>query len=386
MHNGMPVWRPRFHSGSGESWNARQQAQLRTAAQPKQTGSRVPTPNTNRTRSPLAAQDFVVGDNSSKELATGLFLEGIVIQNSRVRRAANEEEDTGHNDPESTLETNKWAGHGTEAVELRMAQLVRDPPHELLTRPAASGNEVFVSSATSQSYTERRRRRLVVVDDVLTSLDGPTPRAGLAPRTVASMAGQAGQAGAPVYAAAAAPANATFTSAQVAAALAAAAAVAPIPKPSAPPPPRRAVVIDSDEEDDVEPSLAPTHGTTAPPAGTPMHDSGTADSSMPAADPPPPAKRPKVGTSGAKLDGRQDERKNPYMCTCKDPTISLKKGRMHHAVGCMRSRWARDATLETVPAVGCKVQLMQSAGTKAGVWYKFIGPRWSECTAASPQS
>jgi len=105
-----------------------------------------------------------VGDNNTPELAIALYYEGITAQNAHSRRKAGTEEDTGHNDPESTLAVNKWAGHGEEASALGMLPIVSDAPRELLEHPAPTGGETFVQEV-SFIAREQRRRRLVVVSD-----------------------------------------------------------------------------------------------------------------------------------------------------------------------------------------------------------------------------
>jgi hypothetical protein len=114
-------------------------------------------------------------------------MEGITSQNSHVLRRDKAEEDSGHNDPASTVGINKWSGHGLEALELGMVKLVKVPPHELLEMPAPVRNEVFVSNVTS--FTESRSRKLVSVGSVPTELKGPVPHGGLPPPSIASMLG-----------------------------------------------------------------------------------------------------------------------------------------------------------------------------------------------------
>jgi hypothetical protein len=155
MHNGMKVYRPRYHSCGNEAWNSTQ-------------------------------VDFVVGDHTSRQLATALYYEGITKQNSTSMRSLTDkdgkplEEDTGHFNPEKVLSVNKWAGHGEEAKALKLAQLVRQPPHELLERPTSTG-EVCVQDVGS---FRRAPRRTVRISDETVELAGPSPSAGAVPKSL----------------------------------------------------------------------------------------------------------------------------------------------------------------------------------------------------------
>ena len=88
-----------------------------------------------------------------------------------------------------------------------------------------------------------------------------------------------------------------------------------------------------------------------------------------------------------KLQERDSEKKNKYMCTCHDPTVPLSDGKPVHATGCLRADWARNSAIELKPPAGLLVQMMPCAGTKAGAWYKFNGKKkWYETTPpAAPQ-
>ena len=150
--NGMVVWAPCFHSGGSESWNSTQ-------------------------------PDFVVGDHSSQRLATALMLEGDVCQNSRSNRRLGLEEDTGHFQPARCLELNKWSGHGPEAEELGMHQLVARPPRELLVEPTHTGETIIHGIGAFNAGATKRR--LAAQPERVQCATGPVPQAGLPPPSVA---------------------------------------------------------------------------------------------------------------------------------------------------------------------------------------------------------
>ena len=84
-------------------------------------------------------------------------------------------------------------------------------------------------------------------------------------------------------------------------------------------------------------------------------------------------------SDGVKLADRINEKKNKYQCTCTDPTVALGSGRVHHVTGCVRKSWAYNADMPFKPQVDTTVQMMQTAGSQAGMWYKYNGKTWALC-------
>ena len=89
-------------------------------------------------------------------------------------------------------------------------------------------------------------------------------------------------------------------------------------------------------------------------------------------------------SSGDKLpgrDGKDAEKKNKWHCTCWDPTLARGSGRAHHKIGCVRKQWGRNVKLAFEPPHGTIVQMMETAGSKAGAFYKYNAARavWAEC-------
>uniref|UniRef100_A0A7S2NAF1 Uncharacterized protein n=1 Tax=Haptolina brevifila TaxID=156173 RepID=A0A7S2NAF1_9EUKA len=300
FHNEMEVMKSNFHSCANESWNS-------------------------------TTPDFVVGDNSTEQLAAALYYEGIVRQNERNMRKRNTSENSGHFDLERTLSVNKWAGHGPEAEQVGLIKLVANAPHRQLLRPKATG-ETLVKEVGAFDAVKQRRRLVASTggDDKPVPLLGPLPSAGgLIPASVAQQLG-------------------VVSSKQQG------------KRPIA------AVTISSDDEEGVEEVSAPT-------------------AQLPTAAPPAPAMALQQAGSGKKLAGRESETKNKWLCTCKDPTVEASEGRIWHDSRCIRGRWARNLTVSFAPTVGDRVQILQpgtgqrvDVGLQGGKYYVFTTkkPPW----------
>ena len=97
-HNGVDIWKPRFHSCGTENWNSQQTS-------------------------------FVVGGNSRKELATACYYEGNGALITKKEVAAGRQEELRTSNPAVALRCNAWAAHSGHSEQHGGA-----PRHRLLQR------------------------------------------------------------------------------------------------------------------------------------------------------------------------------------------------------------------------------------------------------------
>jgi hypothetical protein len=144
-HNGLPIYKPNYHTCGTESWNS--------------------------------TQSNFTSSACGKELATASFILGNArrIVEGKVKRG--EQEDLGTWDVRDALRINRWAGHGAHE---NMIQLTPTPPLAVAPLPDRAPEEIVIHDI-GRLDDVRKGARLVPTALMLNSLKGSPVVNGLLP-------------------------------------------------------------------------------------------------------------------------------------------------------------------------------------------------------------